>query len=128
MSPGSARKPSERALLYPTYGALLGAWVGVIPIGLDWDRPWQVTTGCALCLQAVKLTHLKAYPLTPAAGASLGYIIGALLALGMNILLFLVDADRLDSSEATGGSVKGGTKNKKRKEGGRIKKSSTKEE
>ena len=44
-----------------------------------------------------KLTHLKAYPLTPTAGASLGYIIGALLTLGMNILLFLVDADRLDS-------------------------------
>jgi hypothetical protein len=79
-------------------------------------------------LQAVKLTHLKAYPLTPTAGASLGYIIGALLALGMNILLFLVDTDRLDSSEATGGPAKGGTKNKKRKEGGRIKKSSTKEE
>ena len=40
----SAKKPYERALLYPTYGAFLGAWVGVIPIGLDWDRPWQVAT------------------------------------------------------------------------------------
>jgi GPI ethanolamine phosphate transferase 2/3 subunit F len=43
-SPCSVKKPFERALLYPTYGAFLGAWIGVIPIGLDWDRPWQVTT------------------------------------------------------------------------------------
>ncbi len=36
------KRPAERCLLYPTYGAYLGAWLGVIPIGLDWDRPWQV--------------------------------------------------------------------------------------
>lgn len=46
----------------------------------------------------------------------------------MNILLFLVDVGRLDSPEATGGPVKAGVKNKKRKEGGRIKKTLTKEE
>ncbi|KAH9997006.1 GPI biosynthesis protein family Pig-F-domain-containing protein [Russula vinacea] len=103
-----ARKPHERALLYPTYGTLLGAWVGVIPIGLDWDRPWQ------------------AYPLTPAAGASLGYIIGALLALSVNILLFFADADRIDSSGATSGPVKSGIKNKKRTEGKQTKKLLTK--
>jgi hypothetical protein len=67
---------------------------------------------------------LKAYPLTPAAGASLGYIIGVLLALGVNLLFFFADADRLDSS----GPVKGGIKSKKRKEGGQTKKSLTKEE
>jgi hypothetical protein len=52
----SARKPYERALLYPTYGAFWGAWIGVIPIGLDWDRPWQVSTGRTLFLGARTLT------------------------------------------------------------------------
>lgn len=23
-------------------GALLGTWLGTVPIALDWDRPWQV--------------------------------------------------------------------------------------
>jgi hypothetical protein len=71
---------------------------------------------------------LKAYPLTPAAGASLGYIIGVLLALGVNLLFFFADADRLDSSGAANGPVKGGIKSRKRKEGGQTKKSLTKEE
>jgi hypothetical protein len=71
---------------------------------------------------------LKAYPLTPAAGASLGYIVGALLALGVNLLFFFADADRLDSSDAPNGPVKGGIKSRKRKEGGQTKKSLTKEE
>ena len=71
---------------------------------------------------------LKAYPLTPAAGASLGYIIGALLALGVNLLFFFADTDRLDSSGTANVPVKGGVKSKKRKEGGQTKKSLTKEE
>ncbi|KAH8827118.1 GPI biosynthesis protein family Pig-F-domain-containing protein, partial [Flagelloscypha sp. PMI_526] len=36
----------------PAIGTLIGAWVGIIPIALDWDRPWQ------------------AWPLTPAYGTS----------------------------------------------------------
>jgi hypothetical protein len=71
---------------------------------------------------------LKAYPLTPAAGASLGYIIGALLALGVNLLFFFADADRLDSSGAANGPAKGGVKNRKRKEGRQTTKSLTKDE
>ncbi|KAI0062589.1 PIG-F-domain-containing protein, partial [Artomyces pyxidatus] len=75
------RKPhsaAERALLYPALGAVVGAWTGVIPIGLDWDRPWQ------------------AYPLTPAYGAALGYTIGALSALVVSGTVFLAaqDVDR----------------------------------
>lgn len=92
------RKPAERCLLYPTYGACLGAWLGVIPIGLDWDRPWQ------------------AYPLTPAIGASLGYMIGALLAFGVNLLLFFADADRLELSGGAGGAGKGDVNNTRRKD------------
>ncbi|ETW77561.1 hypothetical protein HETIRDRAFT_240833, partial [Heterobasidion irregulare TC 32-1] len=65
------RTAPERAFVYPAIGTFLGAWAGVIPIGLDWDRPWQ------------------AWPLTPAYAAVIGYSFGALGALGMNILLFL---------------------------------------
>nr|XP_019007836.1 uncharacterized protein I206_07470 [Kwoniella pini CBS 10737]OCF46617.1 hypothetical protein I206_07470 [Kwoniella pini CBS 10737] len=50
--------PLERALVYPVIGSLLGAWLGVIPIPLDWDRPWQ------------------SYPLTPAVSSILGFIAG----------------------------------------------------
>lgn len=32
----------ERALVYPWVGAVLGSWISIIPIALDWDRPWQV--------------------------------------------------------------------------------------
>jgi GPI ethanolamine phosphate transferase 2/3 subunit F len=38
----STRSHIERAVLYPCIGALIGAWLGAIPIALDWDRPWQV--------------------------------------------------------------------------------------
>jgi hypothetical protein len=71
---------------------------------------------------------LKAYPLTPAAGASFGYIIGVLFALSVNLLLFFADAARLDSSGAANGPVKGDIKTRKRKEGGQTEKSLMKEE
>lgn len=32
----------ERILVYQAIGTLFGSWVGIIPIALDWDRPWQV--------------------------------------------------------------------------------------
>ncbi|EAS34847.3 glycosylphosphatidylinositol anchor biosynthesis protein 11 [Coccidioides immitis RS] len=40
-------------------GTGLGAWLGAVPIPLDWDRPWQ------------------AYPITIATGAYLGYALGS---------------------------------------------------
>ncbi|WVN86904.1 uncharacterized protein L203_102078 [Cryptococcus depauperatus CBS 7841] len=48
----------ERALVYPVLGSLIGAWVGAIPIPLDWDRPWQ------------------SYPLTIAFSSIIGFILG----------------------------------------------------
>ena len=36
------RNPVERALVYPALGTVIGGWLGVIAIALDWDRPWQV--------------------------------------------------------------------------------------
>jgi hypothetical protein len=54
--------------------------------------------------------------LTPAAGASLGYMIGALLALGVNLLMFFADADRLELSRGAGGPSKGDVKSVRRKD------------
>jgi len=34
-------EPLEVVLLFPACGAAFGAWLGAIPIPLDWDRPWQ---------------------------------------------------------------------------------------
>ncbi|BCS29953.1 PIG-F family protein [Aspergillus puulaauensis] len=42
-------------------GACFGAWIGAVPIPLDWDRPWQ------------------AYPITILTGAYIGYALGVLL-------------------------------------------------
>jgi hypothetical protein len=39
----STKAPLERALVYPAIGAVLGTWLGVLPMALDWDRPWQVS-------------------------------------------------------------------------------------
>lgn len=57
----SPRNTVERALVYPCVGAVFGSWIGIIPIALDWDRPWQ------------------AWPLTPAYGAIFGYIVSSIL-------------------------------------------------
>jgi phosphatidylinositol glycan class F len=53
-----AEDAHERALAYPVAGTLVGAWIGAIPIPLDWDRPWQT------------------YPLTPLVGALVGFLAG----------------------------------------------------
>lgn len=59
---GRARNWLERVLVYPVIGALVGSWIGAIPIALDWDRPWQ------------------AWPLTPAYGGMAGYMVATLMA------------------------------------------------
>ncbi|TFY65876.1 hypothetical protein EVG20_g5210 [Dentipellis fragilis] len=101
----SPRNPSERALVYPYIGTFLGAWAGVIPIGLDWDRPWQ------------------AYPLTPAYGAVLGHVFGGLAALTTSVIVWLAetglegdDADWVDDGHGDAAS-KGAKKLKKKAKG-----------
>ncbi|KAL2004542.1 hypothetical protein VTN00DRAFT_3427 [Thermoascus crustaceus] len=42
-------------------GAGVGAWLGAVPIPLDWDRPWQ------------------AFPITILTGAYIGYAVGSLI-------------------------------------------------
>ncbi|TDL13606.1 hypothetical protein BD410DRAFT_705070, partial [Rickenella mellea] len=70
------RTALERALVYPACGALLGAWMGALPIALDWERPWQT------------------WPLTPALGAIAGYILSTWGALIISATHLLADADR----------------------------------
>ncbi|KAI0772926.1 GPI biosynthesis protein family Pig-F-domain-containing protein [Trametes elegans] len=82
----SPRTPFERALVYPAVGAVLGCWAGAIPIGLDWERPWQ------------------AWPLTPAFGAVGGYIAGSLAALAVSAVLAFAQVDR--AAQATAGKAK----------------------
>ena len=43
------------------WGSLAGAWMGAIPIPLDWDRPWQ------------------RWPVTCVAGADAGFAVGTVL-------------------------------------------------
>ncbi|RDB17375.1 Phosphatidylinositol-glycan biosynthesis class F protein [Hypsizygus marmoreus] len=69
----SIRTPIERAFVYPAIGTTLGCWLGVIPIALDWDRPWQ------------------AWPLTPTFGAISGYIIASMFALTASATNIMAD-------------------------------------
>jgi len=69
----SISTPIERAMVYPAIGTVVGCWLGVIPIALDWDRPWQ------------------AWPLTPAFGSILGYVIASTFALTMSATRYLAD-------------------------------------
>lgn len=68
---GQGIKPSnarERKTWGSVYGAGVGAWVGALPILLDWDRPWQ------------------AWPITITYGAALGFVGGRLIAMWVGSL------------------------------------------
>ncbi|KAI0657578.1 GPI biosynthesis protein family Pig-F-domain-containing protein [Cubamyces menziesii] len=85
----SPRNPVERALVYPAIGTMMGCWAGAIPIGLDWERPWQ------------------AWPLTPAFGAVGGCIAGSLIALVVSATLAFAQVDRqAQQAHAQAGKVK----------------------
>ena len=59
-----AKTPVERHwCLAPSLGALLGSWVGAIPIPLDWDEPWQ------------------AWPVTLVVGALIGHLFACVVTL-----------------------------------------------
>ncbi|PYI31445.1 hypothetical protein BP00DRAFT_446454 [Aspergillus indologenus CBS 114.80] len=55
-----AGRPAD-AVWGAALGTCVGAWLGAVPIPLDWDRPWQ------------------AFPITILAGAYLGFATGTLL-------------------------------------------------
>ncbi|GAA6061403.1 hypothetical protein JCM10212_004461 [Sporobolomyces blumeae] len=55
----------ELALLAPALGAILGAWLGAIPVPLDWDRPWQV------------------WPTTCVFGTLIGHAVGSIISLAV---------------------------------------------
>ena len=56
-------------------GTVIGAWLGAVPIPLDWDREWQVNN-----CDASGLTEQK-WPITIIVGAYIGHAIGLLLAI-----------------------------------------------
>ncbi|WVQ95316.1 hypothetical protein IAU59_002411 [Kwoniella sp. CBS 9459] len=86
--------PLERALVYPAVGALLGAWLGVVPIALDWDRPWQ------------------SYPLTPAFGSILGFIVAGFASFLRSAYEDTLNQVELEKNQIADSTA---TKNKKRK-------------
>ncbi|KRZ20737.1 Glycosylphosphatidylinositol anchor biosynthesis protein 11 [Trichinella pseudospiralis] len=48
---------------YITYGTYLGAYLGAIPIPLDWDRPWQVKQyNSRVIALATSLRSLRFFP------------------------------------------------------------------
>ncbi|CAE6535039.1 unnamed protein product [Rhizoctonia solani] len=74
----SARSPVDRAVVFPAIGAILGCWLGVSPMPLDWDRPWQ------------------AWPLTSAYMAVIGHLIGSGVSLAVSVAQFLLIEAQLE--------------------------------
>ncbi|CAE6337596.1 unnamed protein product [Rhizoctonia solani] len=76
----SARSPVDRAVVFPAIGAIVGCWLGVLPMPLDWDRPWQ------------------AWPLTSAYMAIIGHLAGSGVSLAISIAQFLLIEAQLEKS------------------------------
>ncbi|KAH7337651.1 GPI biosynthesis protein family Pig-F-domain-containing protein [Rhizoctonia solani] len=76
----SARSPVDRAVVFPAIGAVIGCWLGGLPMPLDWDRPWQ------------------AWPLTSAYTAVVGHLIGSGVSLAVSIAQFLLIEAQLEKS------------------------------
>ena len=55
---------------------MLGAWLGSIALALDWDRSWQVGAALPQVL-LILIIALQAYPLPPAYGAIVGYVLAS---------------------------------------------------
>jgi len=58
----------DRVLHCQAVGALLGAWLGALPIPLDWDRPWQT------------------WPVTLVYGSTIMYVLGTFCGLVLALL------------------------------------------
>ncbi|CBJ31716.1 conserved unknown protein [Ectocarpus siliculosus] len=71
----------ELGAMVPAACCVLGAWLGAIPLCLDWEQPWQ------------------AWPLPMCAGGLLGFSLGCLLLLGYQILENVSRAVSVWSSE-----------------------------
>ncbi|GAA96619.1 uncharacterized protein L969DRAFT_88016 [Mixia osmundae IAM 14324] len=59
------RTETDIAILAPMTGTVVGAWLGAIPIPLDWDRPWQ------------------SWPITPLLGCFVGHFVGSFVGLAI---------------------------------------------
>ncbi|CAE6387520.1 unnamed protein product [Rhizoctonia solani] len=76
----SARSPVDRAIVFPAIGAVVGCWLGALPMPLDWDRPWQ------------------AWPLTSAYTAVIGHLVGSGVSLAVSIAQFLLIEVQLEKT------------------------------
>lgn len=78
----SPQSEIDVAILHPALGTLLGAWTGMIPLGLDWERAWQQ------------------WPLPPAYGAITGAVLGSLVGCAWNGFQQLVKEGRARAAGA----------------------------
>lgn len=95
----SAETMLETLILYPVIGAVVGAWMGAVPLALDWDRPWQ------------------AWPLSVLVGSTMGYVGGGYAGWASCAMKGLrrdiVDEQRKESAAVTKGRSSGGARRRK---------------